>query len=423
MKVAYLLNQYPQISQVFVRREIAAMRGLGVEVESFTLRGTEDSLVDEADVLEKDRTRVVLGVGAIGLLRAFLGTFASRPSASLRAMRAAFGMGRRSERGMIVNMIYLAEACVLRRWLADGRFTHVHAHFATNSTAVAMLCRLLGGPPYSFTMHGPEEFDAPRALSLNLKIRHAEFVAAIAEFTRSQLYRWADHADWAKIRIVRCGVDAAYLDAEPTPVPSSPRLVNVGRIVEQKGQLLLIEAAALLIREGVDCELVMVGDGPMRGDAERLIARHGVGDKVRIVGYKSGPEVREEIESARALALPSFAEGLPVVILEALAAGRPVITTFIAGIPELVEPGLCGWLVPAGSVDALAVAMKEALAAPVEDLARMGREGRRRVAERHDVRVEAARLASWFGHGPGLALPDAAAGEGAALEASASPVA
>lgn len=399
-KIAYLINKYPQISQVPMRREIVAMRELGVPIECITLRETEDRLIDEADIREKANTRVLLAVGATGLIWATLRTMITRPLKFARALKVAYGLGRRSERGMIINMIYLAEACVLLGWMKRGGFDHIHVHFATNSTAVAMLCRLLGGPPYSFTMHGSEEFDSPRQLWLNIKIHHAEFVNAITEFTRSQLYRWADHDDWSKIRIVRCGVDAAYLDVPPTPVPDVPRLVNVGRIIEQKGQLLLIEAVARLAREGIACELVLVGDGPKRDEAERLIERLGLVGKVRLVGYKTGKDVRDELQAARALVLPSFAEGLPVVILESLALGRPVISTYIAGIPELVEPGQCGWLVPAGSVDALVDAMRAVLTTPVEELSRMGLEGRRRIEKWHDARVETARLASWLGYTP-----------------------
>ena len=223
---------------------------------------------------------------------------------------------------------------------------------------------------------------------------------AISEFTRSQLFRWADYADWGKVEVVHCGADAMFLGAERTPVPDVPRFVNVGRVVEQKGQMLLIEAAARLIREGTDCEVVIVGDGPMRLEAERLIGRLGVVGKVRILGYRSNREVRREIEASRALVLPSFAEGLPTVFMETLALGRPVIGTYIAGAPELVDEG-CGWLVPAGSVDALVEAMRRALATPVEELGRMGSEGARRVAERHDSLKEAAKLAALFARATG----------------------
>ncbi|WP_435011780.1 glycosyltransferase family 4 protein (plasmid) [Tundrisphaera lichenicola] len=396
MIIAYLLNMYPRPAQVPMRREIVAMDELGLNVDRYTLRATEDELVDPTDIAEREKTRAVLGVGKIGLLKAVAGNLIARPSAFVRAMTQAIRMGRRSERGTLLHLIYLAEACVLRGWLVERGTTHLHCHYGTNSATVALLSRFLGGPPYSFTMHGPEEFDSPRALSLRDKIHHAEFVSAISEFTRSQLFRWADHADWPKIHIIHCGADATFLGAERTPIPDVPRLVNVGRLAEQKGQLLLIEAAARLIGEGVDCEVVIVGDGPMRGQAERLIDDLGVRGKVRITGYLSNLEVRREIEASRALVLPSFAEGLPTVFMESLALGRPVIGTYIAGAPELVEPGACGWLVPAGSVDALVKAMRETLTTPIEDLERMGREGARRVAESHNSLTEARKLSELF---------------------------
>jgi colanic acid/amylovoran biosynthesis glycosyltransferase len=392
--IAYLFNMYPRTAQVPMRREVVAMESLGLDVARYTLRASDEDLVDPADIAERGRTRAVLGVGKLGLIGALARNLVARPSAFGRALAQATRMGRRSERGTLTHLVYLAEACVLRGWLAEGGVTHLHCHYGTNSAAVGLLCRMLGGPPYSFTMHGPEEFDSPRALSLRDKIHHAEFVVGISQFTRSQLNRWADYADWPKIKVLHCGVDALFLRAERTPIPDVPRLVNVGRVAEQKGQMLLIEAAARLIGEGTECEVVIVGDGPMRGEAERLIDRLGVRGKVRITGYQSNLGVLREIEGSRALVLASFAEGLPTVTFEAFALGRPVISTYIAGTPELVEPGACGWLVPAGSVDALADAMREALAAPVEELERMGREGARRVAERHDTLAETRKLAA-----------------------------
>jgi glycosyltransferase involved in cell wall biosynthesis len=171
----------------------------------------------------------------------------------------------------------------------------------------------------------------------------------------------------------------------------------VGRLCEQKGQLLLVKAAARLISRGSKVEIVLVGDGEMRPDIEALIAKHRLEGSIRITGWASGEQVREEILAARALVLPSFAEGLPVVIMEALALGRPVVSTFIAGIPELVRPGACGWLVPAGSVEALEGAMEEVLDASPVALSQMGREGRARVRELHDVAASAEKLFALFG--------------------------
>ena len=177
---------------------------------------------------------------------------------------------------------------------------------------------------------------------------------------------------------------------DPAPIPTAPRLVNIGRIVEQKGQSILVQAAAALRDRGLEFELVIVGDGPMRGEIERLIDQHGLRGQVWITGFLDDHGVRRELEFARALVMPSFAEGLPVAIMEALALGRPVISTHIAGIPELVEAGRNGWLVPAGAVEPLAAAMAAVLMADTADLEMMGRAGAARVAERHSIDNEVA---------------------------------
>ena len=169
------------------------------------------------------------------------------------------------------------------------------------------------------------------------------------------------------------------------PAPAARRLVCVGRLCEQKGQLLLVEAARRLAAQGIEFELVLAGDGELRSEIEALIGRYKLQDRVRITGWISGDEVREQILAARALVLPSFAEGLPIVIMEAMALKRPVISTFVAGIPELVHPGEHGWLVPAGDVEALADVMRACLETPVETLVRMGEAAHKRVLERHSV--------------------------------------
>ena len=246
MQIAYLVNQYPQPSQSFIRREIHALERHGLAVERFTARHSNVPLPDEADRAEQQRTRPILGAGAVGLLGATMRSMFRRPVRFARALALAIRVGRRSQRGALVHGVYLAEACVLLKWLEQSNIRHLHAHFGTNSTTVAMLCRELGGPPYSFTAHGPEEFDSPDALALDEKIRRADFVVAISEFGRSQLYRHCSHDRWASIHIAHCGLDEGFLAAATTPIPIEPRLVCVGRLSEQKGQLLLIEAAARL---------------------------------------------------------------------------------------------------------------------------------------------------------------------------------
>jgi colanic acid/amylovoran biosynthesis glycosyltransferase len=308
-----------------------------------------------------------------------------------RALRQAIRMSRKSDRPLPYHLIYLAEACRVLRWTRQGACARVHAHFGTNSAEVAMLTRLLGGPQYSFTVHGPEEFMAP--MGLDEKIRHASFVVAISSFGRSQLYLRAPSRDWSKIHVVHCGLDDSFLEQPGSAAPASPRLICVGRLCEAKGQLLLVEATARLLRAGTECDLVLAGDGPLRGEIEALIAKLDLGSHVRITGWISGERVRDEILAARALVLPSFAEGLPVVLMEAMALRRPVLSTYIAGIPELVVPGANGWLFPAGSIEDLTSAMANCLSTPAAQLAKMGESGRARVAADHSIERESAKLA------------------------------
>lgn len=394
MSIAYVINRYPEPSQSFIRREIAALEGLGVEVKRFTIRRWGVDLPDPADRDEKSKTRAIVEAGPTEIARAMLATAFGRPAAFLKAARLAWSLGARSDRGLLFHAFYLGEACVLRRWLRRAGVNHLHAHFGTNSACVAMLCHELGGPKYSFTVHGPDEFDRPALLGLKTKIAKAEFVVGISNFGKSQLMRWSDFEHWNKIHVVHCGVDAKFLGEVPTPVPESRRLLCIGRLAGAKGQSLLIEAAARLKREGLTFEIVLAGSGPMHRDLEVLASRLDVQDCVKLLGWVSSDTVHKELLASRAMVLPSFAEGLPVAVMEALALGRPVIASRIAGTPELVENGVSGWLVEAGSIDSLTNALREALSAEPERLTQMGLNGRRLVQERHDAAREAGKLLS-----------------------------
>ena len=394
MKVAYFVNQYPKVSHSFIRREILALERQGIEILRIALRGWDGPLPDAEDQQETRRTRYVLRHGALGLLLPVLGALARSPVRFVAAVCLAIRMSRDSCRPIPYHLIYMAEACRIRRWLARFGAEHLHAHFGTNSAEVAMYARILGGPPYSFTVHGPEEFTLP--MGLGEKIHRAAFVVAISDFGRSQLYMRSQYTDWPKVKVVHCGVERAFYEGAATPIPSAPRLVCVGRLCEAKGQVLLIEATARLAARGIRFDLVLAGEGPIRGELEALIRAHGLSEQVRITGWISSAEVRREMLAARALVLPSFAEGLPVVIMEAMALRRPVLTTYVAGIPELVQDGRTGWLFPAGSVSALAKAMESCLSQPVEALQAMGDAAFERVVARHSVETEAAKLRALF---------------------------
>ncbi len=393
MKIAYLINQYPKVSHSFIRREILALERQGFEVERIALRGWADQLVDAEDLREREKTRYLLRDGALALAKSMFSELVRAPGQFFGAAKLAVRMARRADRPLPLHLIYLAEACRMVGWMRASGVRHLHAHFGTNPAEVAMLARALGGPAYSFTVHGPEEFDKPEFLHIKEKIARSAFVVAISSFGRSQLFRWIPYTDWPKVEIVHCGLEPAFHAGAAVPPPAAPRLVCVGRLCEQKGQLLLVRAVAQLVARGVAVELVLAGDGEMRGEIETLIARHQLQDVVRITGWISSDQVRAEILASRALALPSFAEGLPVVVMESMVLRRPVLTTYVAGIPELVHDGENGWLIPAGDVNAVAAGLERVLATPLDQIAAMGERAHQRAVERHSIDTEAAKLA------------------------------
>jgi len=395
MRVAYLINQYPKVSHSFIRREIQALERQGIEILRFALRGWNDEIVDRDDLLERDRTRYVLKDGIRPLATALVRAFVTAPRRFLKALTLTIRMSRKAERPLLVHLIYLAEACRVLSWMQRLGAKHVHAHFGTNSAEVAMLASLLGDLTWSFTVHGPEEFDKAPVIGLSEKLRSCAFVVAISSYGRSQLYRLVEQDRWHKVHVVHCGVDDSFMKAE-APYVESRKFVCVGRICEQKGQFLLVEAAAQLAKEGVEFQLTLAGDGELRHRLEELVARRGLQDRISITGWIDAERVRAEIISSRALVLPSFAEGLPVVLMEAMALLRPVVSTYVAGIPELVIDGKNGWLVPAGDIDGLCIALRACLDAAPAILEEMGKHGRACVASAHDITKEAERLATLF---------------------------
>ncbi len=390
--LAYLVNQYPKVSHSFIRREIVALESLGAVIHRFSIRSCAPELVDAADLAEAEKTRVVLAQPPLTLGLALLRVALTRPRRWGQTLRLALTLGVRSERGIVRHIAYWLEACVLLGWFDQLGIQQVQVHFGTNAATVALLCRGLGGPPYSFTVHGPEEFDKAQWIHLPQKIEQANQVIAISHYGRSQLYRWCAPEQWPKLHVVHCGLDDPFFAEPLTPVPDQPRLVCVGRLCADKGQLLLLQAVAQLKAAGQPVHLTLVGDGPLRPLLTTLIDQFQLQEQVTITGWASGDKVREAILTARALILPSFAEGLPVVLMEALALGRPVLSTYVAGIPELVEPGISGWLIPAGSVRALHTALQEILTTPVAQLSTMGQAGAAKVAAQHHSVTEAQHL-------------------------------
>lgn len=390
-RLAYLVNQYPAISHTFVRREILALERRGYSVARFSVRQSRSELIDPLDQAEQQRTTLILQPAKC--VAAFLGMVIGRPSRVARAFAVAWGLKRRAGGGLLRHLAYLLEAAFLVRELERQSIDHIHAHFGTNPATVAWLAKVLGIRSFSFTVHGPEEFDRPERESIPEKIAAADFVVAISSFGKSQLQRWCSFQLWHKIHVVHCGLDQDFLAAPTTHVPDVNQFVCIGRLAEQKGHFVLIQAAERLQRRQVRCRFVLVGDGDFRPGLEREIQSRSLADYFHFAGWQTESQVRQWLVDSRAMVLPSFAEGLPMVIMEAMALGRPVVSTYVAGIPELVQPGQAGWLVPAGDAQALADTIEQVLTTPCPALTQLGAAGQQRVQQRHNIDTEAGKLA------------------------------
>ncbi|ANT60171.1 colanic acid biosynthesis glycosyltransferase WcaL [Salipiger sp. CCB-MM3] len=396
-KLAYLTGEYPRASDTFIQREVAALRAMGHEVLTCSIRTTgAEHLVGPEQRAEHAQTFKVLEAcrAPLRLLRAHARCLRS-PSRYLRALALAWRTAPKGLKGRVYNLIYFAEAGVLADHLAAAGVQHLHNHIAKASCTVAMLASELSGIPYSFTIHGPDIFFEPHHWRIDEKTRRAQFVACISAYCRAQLMCFADAADWPKLRIVHCGIDPErYAPA----AQSGQSLLFVGRLAGVKGVPVLLRALADLAPRHPDLRLRLIGDGPERGALERKAAELGLTQRVEFLGYRSQAEVAEALSAADIFVLPSFAEGVPVVLMEAMAAQLPVVTTRIAGVPELVEHGASGLLVPPGEAGALAAALDSLLSDP-DARRRMGAAGRAKVIAEFDIKTEAAKLSALFSEG------------------------
>lgn len=392
LRVAYLTNQYPAVSHTFIRREILELERRGHSVLRLAIRPGADGFVDPLDRDENERTVHCLAMGAPKLALSLVSEWLRQPVRMAKSLLKAVSMGWRSNRGLSRHLAYYVEAACLRGVLRRERIQHLHIHFGTNAAIVGRLIRHMGGPLISMTVHGPIEFDSPEAWSLPKTAADCEFIAAISNYCSAQIRRWIPEDQWDKVHVIGCTVGEEFL-RPPTPIdPASKTILCIGRMVQDKGHLVLLQALARAAKRGADARLVFVGDGEFRPTIEKIIDIEGVRDRVEITGWVDEREIRRRLTECRALALTSFAEGLPVVIMEALALGRPVLSSCIAGIPELVIPGVNGWLIPAGNADAAASALCEIMETPADRLDEMGRAGQELVRRRHRTSTNVAEI-------------------------------
>jgi colanic acid/amylovoran biosynthesis glycosyltransferase len=390
---------YPYPSHTFIQNEVRALRALGVDVTTFAhRRATADEILSDADREAFETTFPIRPLRLFTYMRAHLAALRD-PSRYVRTVREAARLRGEGPRSLLWQLLYFGQAVVLWHRARAAGLRHIHAHFANVSSDVAMLAAELGGEEWSwsFTMHGPTEFYDVGWFRLAKKVERASFVVSISHFARSQLMGLVGPKHWSKLHVIRCGVDMSELSAgrENREGDGAIRIVCVGRLVPLKGQLVLLEALADVIRRGAGAHLELIGAGPMRGALEDAVRDLGLDDHVEIAGALAHPRVIARIRSADILCLPSFAEGVPIVLMEAMALGVPVLTTRVMGIPELVEDGVSGLLVAPGSAAELAAALERLILDPgLRDA--LGRAARDRVDAEFDLRTSARQLQALF---------------------------
>jgi glycosyltransferase involved in cell wall biosynthesis len=393
--IAYLTGQYPNAGTTFLQLEVEELRRLGFAVDTFAVRKpAPDQLVGATIASEHARTRYLFDGAHARWPGALLWALFTRPRRLAGAIRDVWTTSPPGLRSRAKGIAYLFEACLLARELVRREVRHLHNHIAEASATVALAAARLAGVSHSLTEHGSGIFFHPIAWGLGAKIARASFTACISDFCRSQCLLFAPRESWERIRIVHACVQREFLASAPTPVPDEPKLLFVGRLTTAKGVPLLIEAVRRLEARGTKLELTLLGDGALRDEVARALG--GLGDRLRLLPWSPSEVTRAELQRARCLVLPSLTEGLPVVLMEALALHRPVIATQLAGVPELLAPGVGGWQVPAGSVEALEAAIREMLATPAAQLEQLAAAGAARVRASHDPAVEIPKLAALF---------------------------
>jgi len=392
-RLAYLVSRYPAVSHTFILREVRQLRARGFDIEVASInppdRAEADMTADELD--ECGRTYYVKRHGLRGALAAHLDGL-RRPAAYARGLGYALRLGGWNLRQVVYGLFYFTEALMLARWMRSRGLRHLHVHFATAAANIGLLLKHSHGIGLSLTVHGPDEFyDAPGQL-LGEKLQAADFVVCIGRFARSQVMKLSPASHWHKFEICPLGVDPERYTPQPRMRAGQPfTVLCVGRLTPAKGQRILIDAARRLAAAGHDFQLVMVGTGPDAGDLEAAVSAYGLETQVTFTGALNQEEVARWYARADAFALPSFAEGIPVVLMEAMASGVPCVTTRITGIPELIRDGRDGLLVTPSDSEELAEAIERLMDDP--DLrGRLAAAGRDRVCEHYDLDRNVARL-------------------------------
>jgi colanic acid/amylovoran biosynthesis glycosyltransferase len=396
MRIAYLLARYPALSHTFIFREVAELRKHGFDIRLCSINESDRliSVMPPDEGMEVRRTYYIKRAGIPAILGGNAAEFLRSPFHFLWMLVVVLRAADLDLRQMARMLFYFAEAVMVGRWMRSRDCSHLHVHFGSQVATVAWIVHKLFPVTYSMTIHGPDEFYQAGRMMLSQKVAGAKFVFCISEFARSQLMLLSEPAHWPKLIIAPLGVDPEDFQraAEP-PEDTAFRILCVARYAPAKGIDILMQAAARLRQQGHNLVVRIVGDGPDRRRLASLCKT--LGNPCDLLGPAPRTVVPDLLASSDAFVLPSFAEGVPVSLMEAMAAGVPCVSTRIAGIPELIRDEVDGILVPPGNVDELAAAILRLMKEPGLRT-RLAETARRRVEQKYNLTRNVDHLARQF---------------------------
>ena len=369
-RIGYLLSQYPAISHTFFLQEVVGLRARGLQIETASINrpDRESAQLPPIEKAEARRTHYIKSKSRVRIVKNLLGVVITRPAVVLRGLLAVARQKNLSLRERGFWLFYLAEALLVGRWMKLRRLNHLHVHFGGPVASVGLLTARAWKIPFSLTIHGPEELLNLDANHLRTKVLEARFVFCISDFCRSQLCAITPPEQWSKFQVIRLGVDPLVLTPPSRPTygglhsrTSELRLVSIGRMVPAKGHHILLEAVRLVRDRGIPLQVMLIGGGPELASLQRYVIEQGLADTVSFTRALSHQQALSHLRRADLFALASFAEGIPVALMEAMSLGIPCISTTIAGIPELIRSGVDGLLVPPANAQAFAVALESLL--------------------------------------------------------------
>jgi colanic acid/amylovoran biosynthesis glycosyltransferase len=395
--IAYLQSQYPMLSMIFVIREVLELKRLGFRIDVASInspdRARQGLTADER--AESEHTYYVKAHGVAGAVAAHLTTALRRPGDYVRGWALVARLGGSDLAGWLRLLAYFTEGLMVGRWMGQRQLTHVHAHLGSQAATVGLFVKRVFGVGFSITVHGPDEFYDVIGQHLNEKIIAADFIVCISDFARSQLMRLSAYEHWNKLFVSRLGIDPAVFAPRLQPVRGAGafEVLCVGRLTPSKGQHILVDAVARMVKQGRNVRLRVVGGGVDEASLQRHAAP--LGEHVVFEGAVNQDRIRSLYAAADCFCLPSFAEGIPVVLMEAMAMQIPCVTTHITGIPELIRDNVDGLLVAPSDVDGLVAALCRLMDDPALCI-RLGLEARKRVSSHYDLTHNVQTLATLF---------------------------